>query len=328
MRTHRSAAGGFTLVELLVVIAIIGILIALLLPAVQAVRAAARRTACKNHLRQIGTGALNHLDTHGHYPSSGWGYKWTGDPDMGVGRRQPGGWIYNLLPFIEQNSIHQVGAGLSPQAKKKVLRWQKNAVVSMFICPSRRPAIAYPAVEGSHNADQPETLAKSDYAANGGTVRILGGGPGSLDCLTKYPNCSWDHDANYMREHFDGISSERSEVRLKDVVDGTSRTYFAGEKYLNPNKYFSGDDGADNNSMYQGNDWDVNRWANRDFLPRHDTPGFDTMSSRFGSAHPDIFNMVMCDGSVHSISYEIEGKIHERLGSRRDGLTVTSADLK
>ena len=78
-RNHR----GFTLVELLVVITIIGILVSLLLPAVQSAREAARMAQCQNNMKQLGLGAKSHATIHGHYPSSGWGYLWIGDPNRG-----------------------------------------------------------------------------------------------------------------------------------------------------------------------------------------------------------------------------------------------------
>ena len=112
---------GFTLVELLVVISIIGLLISLLLPAVQAAREAARQTQCKNNIKQLALGCLNHETINGRYPTGGWNWRWTGDADRGTDCMQPGGWIYNVLPFIEQQSLHDMGAGLgvwnSPEKK-------------------------------------------------------------------------------------------------------------------------------------------------------------------------------------------------------------------
>src|SRR5690242_9173257 len=98
----------FTLVELLVVIAIIGVLVALLLPAVQAARESARRTQCINQLKELTLGGMNHEGAMKHFPTGGWGIKWVGDADRGYGQQQPGGWIYNILPFIEQRAKHDM----------------------------------------------------------------------------------------------------------------------------------------------------------------------------------------------------------------------------
>ena len=102
---------GFTLVELLVVIAIIGILVALLLPAVQAAREAARKAQCMNNLKQMALGAQQHESAQGFFPTGGWGCSWTGDPDRGFTKKQPGGWIYNILPYIGEQVAARPGEG-------------------------------------------------------------------------------------------------------------------------------------------------------------------------------------------------------------------------
>ena len=113
MLPRQRAKRAFTLVELLVVITIIGILIALLLPAVQAAREAARMSQCANNIKQLALGCLNHESHTKRFPTGGWAACWTGDADRGTDWRQPGGCVYNLLPFIEQRRCTNLGAGLS-----------------------------------------------------------------------------------------------------------------------------------------------------------------------------------------------------------------------
>lgn len=96
---RRLFQAGFTVVELLVTMAVIAVLMALLLPAVQAARSAARRTECRNRLKQIALAFHNHEGTFKRLPSNGWGFRWVGDPNRGADRSQPGGWPYSLLPF-------------------------------------------------------------------------------------------------------------------------------------------------------------------------------------------------------------------------------------
>src|SRR5690606_25596315 len=107
---------GFTLVELLVVIAIIGVLIALLLPAVQAAREAGRRAKCQNNLKQLGLALLTHHDVYKQFPGGGWGHRWVGVPDRGSGPQQPGSWSYQVLPYLEQTPLHDLGQGASGSA--------------------------------------------------------------------------------------------------------------------------------------------------------------------------------------------------------------------
>ena len=140
----RRPSAGFTVVELLVVIGIVGILFSLLLPAVQAARESARASTCRDHLKQIGLAAHLHLDVHGHFPSGGWGHLWTGDPDRGHGRGQPGGWVYNLLPYVEYMELHELGAGLTGQDKMDAAARRMSLPLPLFSCPTRRSPIQYP----------------------------------------------------------------------------------------------------------------------------------------------------------------------------------------
>jgi prepilin-type N-terminal cleavage/methylation domain-containing protein len=328
----RNPNRGFTLVELLVVIAIIGILVALLLPAVQAAREAARRAQCVNHLKQMSLAAQNHHDTHKHFPTGGWGSRWCGDADRGFGNKQPGGFFFVILPFIEADVVFDMGAGLGAPQKIKP-NTERNAIPqSYFHCPSRRPVMGYPMDETTKKQNPTHfnannfttTVAKTDYAANCGTPLVTG--------LTTGPASLFAGDTSYTwpsTSEFTGVNFVRSEIKMREVTDGLTKTYLVGEKYLNPDAYDAATDGGDNGTAYDAANSDLIRSSHYSIQgstivslpPFQDRPGLYA-SDNWGSAHPGGFHMAMCDSSVQTISYDIDAVAHFRMGHRRDGEAV------
>lgn len=173
---HRPSRSAFTLVELLVVIAIIGILIGLLLPAVQAARESGRRITCSNHLKQLALGILSHESTHKHLPTDGWGWAWIGDGDRGFGRKQPGGWLHNILPFIEHADIHARDVAKTGSDKQAAQQAKLASPISMINCLTRRSGLfPYSMPWTLKEAGLPPLVSRSDYAGNGGDVRVTPG---------------------------------------------------------------------------------------------------------------------------------------------------------
>ncbi len=322
---------GFTLVELLVVIAILGVLMSLLLPAVNSVRESMRRTQCKNNLKQMGAAANMHLAQFGFFPSAGWGMMWLGDADRGTGASQPGSWIYQLLPFLGLDMIHDLGKGqgiagssnFNSSPKYTTYGPQmKIAAIPLFNCPARRKCIVFPDAiqQGAYNAALPTGLNHSDYCANTGTwdAGEAFAGPDTT-CLNTFPKCGWDQDAS----SGDGVAYQASQVSQGSITDGMSNTFFAGEKFLNSNEYYSSYDAGDDNSMLEGFDHDVVRWCSQNQPPVQDVNLghiiWNNQNNGFGSAHAAGTNFVYCDGSVRLITYQISLTIYQNLGCRNDG---------
>ncbi len=265
-RGSEKSLRGFTLVEVLVVIAIIGTLVALLLPAVEMARESARRSSCSNNLKQIGLAVKMHTDAHRTFPTGGWGADWIGDPDKGYGTKQPGGWIYNVLPYLEQQNIRDLGKGRNGPAKSAALVELIQKPIETFNCPSRRLTRVYPyqgpsTLQNIQGVSLPEKVAKADYAIN------------SL------------------------ISYEKSEVIIAEIQlrTGMSNTLLAGEKSLSRDNYTDGLGAGDGLCMYMGDSEDIRRTASG--TPNGDFSG----GGGFGGPHPGGCNVVYCDGSVHFI---------------------------
>jgi prepilin-type N-terminal cleavage/methylation domain-containing protein/prepilin-type processing-associated H-X9-DG protein len=360
--TLKRNQAAFTLVELLVVIAIIGILVALLLPAIQAAREAARRAQCKNNVKNIALGCLMHVDTHKYFPSGGWAWNWVGDPNRGYGPDQPGSWIYNILVYVEEGATHDLGKGLAvtDAAYSTAMEKMHQTPVTLFNCPSRRQMRPLPTsswgttvVNGGRNfaraANDAGTI-KGDYAASSGDSRMYAG-EGASGFRMNYPASIAEADAPYAKwsitsECSDpssanfkfcqtGVMFYRSKLRTAQITDGTTQTYLLGEKYVDPLNYEAQDSSLqdENQDIYVGYEWDNHRvaWspvgefptvANQElYQPRQDTPG-SYYRAAFGSAHTGGLNMAMCDGSVQTLSYDVDALAHRYLASRLDGEVI------
>ncbi len=291
---------GFTLVELLVVMSIIGVLVALLLPAVESVRESARKSTCGNNLHQLALGCLQHESAQGFLPTGGWGLNLAGDPDQGFGRNQPGGWHYNILPYIDQQQLHDMnklgnysdylGSIVTSASKSTAAVPQARRAVAVFNCPTRRKLASYAAPSAGSIAnvgppiasDPPMTFGRSDYAGCGGSnFTGVGAGPGSVSAglaltdvggrattdWSQYPGTRWDYTS--------GVFFRRSVTKLASIHHGVACTYLIGERNICPDYYSTGTASDDDQGWDQGYDSDTIRWTGQGWYTANGTPQYN-----------------------------------------------------
>ena len=308
----------FTLIELLVVITIIGMLAALTLPAVNAARESAKRMQCTNNLKQLSLSLSSFETARQKYPSGGWGHRWYVEPQRGSGKKQPGGWPYALLPYLEQMQLYDHVENASESERQEKITTLITMPLSLFYCTSRRSSSLYSWDEESPMSRPinllqcPEQLAKSDYAVNGGD-NDPGYEPTNIPFSVQIgddPAFTW---ADFSKAN--GICYYRSEVTVAQVVDGLSNTYSFGEKWTRTSGYDMGDD----TSHYSGYDKDNTRWTFSPPVRDNNTESWDL----FGSVHPSVCIFSFCDGSVRPIGFDIDVEIHKCLGARNDRQVVT-----
>jgi prepilin-type N-terminal cleavage/methylation domain-containing protein/prepilin-type processing-associated H-X9-DG protein len=308
----RSSRAAFTLVELLVVIAIIGVLVALLFPAVQKVRESANRTKCQNNLRQLALAALNRTLTTGYLPTNQYGdYE---DPNAFGGPYENSwswSWLALMLPYLDQGNLYQVGGLPLTPLKDSAGVAQR---VPVFICPSDTTAGVVAFNETSHYLRTGFPVGLTNYKGVQGANFCWGSwvNPGTDGCSCE----PWDQG--------DGLiyaMNWKHPLKLLDIRDGTSNTLMIGEDVWNPlvpGPYLYGKGWAwchavetgltcaipPNAHPPGGGDFPLDDWANR---------------HGFKSRHPGGVQFAFADGSAHFLSDAIELGLYRALATRNGG---------
>ena len=294
LKTSLHKPSGFTLIELLVVIAIIGVLVGLLLPAVQQAREAARRISCTNHLKQIGLAVALHADTQKHFPSG----RKTRDPyDVS--------WAFRLLPFLEQTQIFD-----ARNPDTTVPCWDPSnstafrTPVDTFYCPSRRS----PAADRNFDNNNQPPVASGIGVAAGGDYSSCGG--------TYFNYATTDDGLDPKRA---GVIHTFSEVRPAQITDGLSKTMVIGDRHIPPAIA-----GAGVMEHYNQGDTavfvsDTPHTLFRDTARGLASSPLDTNNRKFGSLHPGVTQFVMCDGHVEALSNNLDIDVLLKYAAIGDG---------
>jgi len=316
----------FTLVELLVVIAIIAVLLALLVPGVQAAREAARRGQCGNNLKQLATAVEAHKSLIGHFPTGGWDGNSLPQAGGGSDWRQPGGWCYTILPFMEAQAIYDSVNTTTP--------------VPVFACPSRRGSsfgpggvvmTDYAGNRGAWASPTPANNAEANRATVFGWQAAVSSRPTSADGTGGWGEVAVALNAAQPvllgtgTVPTGGVIFAGSVLPPAAIRDGSSNTYLCAEKYVPRSAYSTSGQTGYSLCAYVGDSPDTLRGGHRP--PESDsTPTATGIDGAFGGPHPGAFMAAMCDGSVRGFAFDIDAAVHFLLACRADRQTVQTPD--
>lgn len=301
----KAGRTAFTLVELLVVIAIIGILVALLLPAVQAAREAGRRAQCSNNLKQFGLAVHNWHDTMKGLPPSRL------DDQVTT-------WATTILPQIEQQTLYsQWNIGDNYYNQNQTAR---DALVPGYFCPSRRD----PSGQIASDTDGSRTVTGScsDYAGNSGHQDRYPGDPsGAMDWRD-----SWVSDGVFVTcvrpTYTSGIlTTWKPTLSFASIVDGTSNVLLIGEKHVPQDKFLVSV--GDGSVFCSDHEWNFARLAGPTIPLAKGPRDFNNFEHAFGGYHPGICMFVLCDGSVRGVAVTTDTTTLSYMSRRRDGNVVS-----
>jgi type II secretory pathway pseudopilin PulG len=325
------ARAGWSLVELLTVIVVIGLLGANALNAIQSARESARSLHCQNNLRQVGLATAMFEGTRGHYPTGGWGRNWVADSGTHPRYGQPGGWIYQLLPYLEASAIHDLPnvAGERADVERKIHELLKTPCF-VFHCPTRgnKKVVHFNPVQTLRvtNLEQlPTSVALTDYAANAGVKIVLGEGPTGRSTVEIESN-SW-----MLLSNREGMVAQQNRIRTAEVTAGISNVLWVGEKHVGLSNYDVDRIGGNDQSMYSGECSDIIRFSGGGIQPDWLDAGEITMVDGntmeqvpnmqspfgFGTPHLMYMNAVLLDGSVQKMDVNMDRLVFWRMSFRR-----------
>jgi prepilin-type N-terminal cleavage/methylation domain-containing protein len=311
MKTLRPVGRGFTLVEMLVVIAIIGVLTAMLIPAVQYARERSRQASCANNLRQFGLAFAQHATANQVFPNGG-GFSavepWDLPQKYPTGNRFGWGWAYQILPYLEQSASFD-SRRLDPAVPAQLAKLRESAslVVTGYYCPSRRNPETFDGFGCGIGGPNPRGAL--DYAGNGGVSPAV------------YPDPASEVNTGTVISSLPSFFSDRPGPG--NMPDGQTYTILAGERRSSPRPDPAIAD--EDNGFVAGWTWDTIRWG---YFPPITDDGYSAApDTRFGSSHSGITIFVFADGAVHQIPYEVDAAVFAGMCHRDDNRATDPGSL-